>query len=322
MNPRRLQGLARKVQFPIYTLLFWLLAMAPASADDNAVHSLHPGVLIGIDDQLAWVADPRGRVSALELADGSLSWQGPAEGLPLALWRGELLVLARNEGRGTMSLLALDPLTGEQLSSYVVQMPERVAAFIDAQPGRRFEAWAMIEDDALQIHWEYAERSLRGALLVEETDAARVQLSGVIELDTAERQAAPLDGKPARRPRIDLDASERLPDIAATQFHSANRRHVQHAAAVEVPVLGQQWRWTLHEGNGRQIGTLLAPYSTAPFLLQERQVWWRSEPLAIARADGTIDAWGPRLVAQDIGEDLPRWIFELFDPVFRGPLPP
>jgi hypothetical protein len=310
-----------QIAYTPFALLCGLIMLAPAWAAGGDVHALHPGVLIDADAELVWVADPRGRVSALSLDDGSALWQGPAEGLPLALWGGELLVLARSEGRGSMNLLALDPLSGQQLSSYAVDLPEAVAASIDAQPNRQFDAWAMVVNDTLQIHWQYAQWSLRGALLID-ADEARVDLSGVIALDATERQATVLQGLSARRPRPDLDASERLPDIAATQFRSADRRHVQHAVPADASAPGQQWRWYLHGSDGRQIGTMLAPYSTAPFVLHQGRVLWRSEPLALARAEGAIDAWGPRLVAQDLGKDAPRWIFELFDPLFRGPLPP
>jgi hypothetical protein len=48
---------------------------------------LAPGVLVGTSGPtpLAWVAGARGVVTAIQLDDGGVRWQGPAEGLPLAL---------------------------------------------------------------------------------------------------------------------------------------------------------------------------------------------------------------------------------------------
>lgn len=311
----------RQDRSALILLLLWLLAAAPAWALGEDSHALHPGVLLAPADGLAWVADPQGRVCALALADGSLRWQGPAEGLPLALWQGGLLVLARSEGRGRIDLLLLDPLSGELQSSHSAELPEAVAAVIDAQPNRRFEAWAVVVEDSLQVHWEFAEWPLRGALIAD-AGSSRIEYSGVIEVDPAARHATLLDGTPARRPRPDLDASEALAGIDATQFRSADRRHLQHAEAEEDARLSWQWRWSLHAASGQRVGSMRAPYSTAPFLLHEGRVLWRSEPLLLVRAEDAVEGWGPRLVAQQLEGAEPLWIFELFDPVYRASLPP
>jgi hypothetical protein len=307
----------------------WLLAGATAAAQQPATFiPMAPGVVVGSGGQepVAWVADDRGRVAAIDLDDGSVRWRGPAEGLPLALVDQQLVVLGRPQGAGRISLLLLDPDTGASRGGIVGDLPEGVLATPDPKPNRRFAATADSHSGSLRVRWSYAEWPLRGALLERDPGSGdeRRELAGAVVVDFASNRVVTIDarGVPSA-PAPDLTASERLPSLDGTQFRAADDLTVLVSSAVTDAVLGSQWRWSLHErSSGRALGNLTLPYAQAPFLLRGTQLLWRSEPLTQLKSADDYETLPARLVAHELGSGRELWSVALFDLKFRGAPPP
>ena len=289
---------------------------------------LAPGVLISTSEQapVAFVADAQGRVAAIGLNDGVVSWRGPAEGLPLALVGRQLVVLGRPGGPGQLSLQLLDPEDGSALGGVVGELPEGVLASPDAQPNRVFEATADTSTGALRIRWSYAEWPLQGAQILRKPGAGtgRREASGVVSVDFAANRVQEVSEQGMPAPRIpDLIGSQRLASVEGTQILAADDAFVQVSTAVADESLGVQWRWSLHErSSGRSAGTILLPYASAPFLLRGNQLLWRSEPLTQRQPSGTYLTHPARLVAQDLTQGRELWSVDLLDRKYRGVLPP
>jgi hypothetical protein len=312
----------------IAALLGLLLGVPIAAQQPLSASELAPGVLISAPAQepLAWVADASGRVAAVALDDGAVRWRGPAEGLPLALVDHQLIVLARPDGLGKLSLQLVDPDDGAVLGGVIGELPSGVLASPEAQPNRIFQATADTSTGALMIRWSYAEWPLQGAMLPQEPGAGspRRQSSGVVSVDFAANrvQAASDRGlPPARTP--DLIGAERLGSLDGTQFRAADDAFVQVSTAVADDVLGTQWRWSLHErASGRSVGNLVLPYASAPFLLRGNQLLWRSEPLVRRQSSGDYENLPVRLVAQALTDGRELWSIALLDRTFRAAPPP
>lgn len=287
--------------------------------------TLSPGVLVSGPDQtqIAWAADDQGRVAAIRLEDGAAIWRGPAEGLPLALFDGQLVVLGRPDRTGRLSLILLDPETGAARGGLLGDLPAGVLATPEAQPNRRFEVSADADTGALRIRWSHAEWPLRGAALADGAGEPR-RLEGVLEVDFAANRLTAIDaaGMPALR-TPDLSGSERLSQLDGTQFRAADDATVQVASAIADESLGTQWRWSLHERNsGLRLGQLSLPHAHAPFLLRGTRLLWRSAPLTLRSSAGDYRELPERLVAQDLANGRELWAFALLDREFRGALPP
>ncbi len=310
-------------------LCLTMLVQMPLSAAEaeGPPATLAPGVLLGGEDHpsIAWVADTEGKVAAVDLGSGALTWRGPAQGLPLALVDRQLVVLGRPQSAGQISLLLLDPGTGEPLGGLTGALPEGVLASPDAQPNRRFTAVADISTGELRVLWTYSEWPLRGALLQDsDPDSERVELNGVVVADFgANRLQA---GNPADFPAQaspDLIGSERVSGLAGTQFRSADGSYAQVATAVADGHLGAQWRWTLHErSSGRALSQVVLPYAHAPYLVNGNRVIWQSPPLTQRQASGDYLEQPSRLVATELGSGRELWSVGLLAQEYRGVLPP
>lgn len=305
-----------------------LASTAVVAQEPSSFIPMAPGVLVGAGEQgdVAWIADDKGRVAAIDLDDGSVRWRGPAEGLPLALADRQLVVLGRPQGAGRISLLLLDPATGASLGGVVGELPEGVLATPDPKPNRRFAATADTSSGSLRIRWTYVEWPLRGARLELAPGSAdeRRELAGAVSVDFAASQVVAIDARGvATAPAPDLAAGERLASLDGTQFRAADEFAVMVSTAVADEVLGTQWRWSLHErASGRALGKLTLPYAHAPFLLRGTRLLWRSEPLTRLKSPGSYEALPARLLAQDIGSGRELWSVALFDTRFRAAPPP
>lgn len=321
-------NLRRKQLRAIVTLAaLVVLAGAPVHAQQPpAAIPMAPGVLVSGsgDTPIAWIADARGQVAAIRLDDGAATWRGPAEGLPLALFDQQLVVLGRPARAGQLSLQLLDPASGEVRGGLVGELPAGVLASPDPQPNRSFVAQADTSSGTLRIRWSHAHWPLRGAATAEGEDDGYRRQEGAVSVDFASLRVAPIaaSAMPAAR-TPDLSASERLAHLDGTQFRAADDATVQVSTAQADAVLGTRWRWSLHErSSGRALGNLTLPQANAPFLLSDSRLLWRAEPLTQRQASGDYFALPVRLVAQHLGSGRELWSVELLDHRFLGTLPP
>lgn len=299
-------------------------AAVPAPGDGGAGALLGDDVVLAPASDRAFVTDPRGRVTALDLDTGAARWQGPARGRPLALHGGRLWVLAAPSGAGELVLEGLDPETGQVQARLGAPLPGAALASPFAQPASRFDILARSAGGGLELHWHAEHRPLRGALIEAPGEETAGRADGVLVLDVAGGQLAVAEGivaRPWRRP--DLPEAARLAGATGTQFASADGEHVLTAAAEPDRTVGIRWRWRLlRRHDGREAGSLLSNHPMAPFQVRGSRVVWREEPTAVAGAGGRLVETGVRLLAADLATGRVLWTFALADPVHRLPPPP
>ncbi len=307
--------------------LAFLVSMPVPAQQPLAGIELAPGVLVSDSEQapLAWIADASGRIAAIDLGSGEVRWRGPAEGLPLVLFDQQLVVLARPDGLGKLSLQRVDPNDGSVLGGVAGELPAGVLASPDAQPNRIFAASADTRGGTLRIRWSYTEWPLQGAMLPLRPGATsrRTQASGVVSVDFAGNRLLPVGGPTPAERSPDLIGAERLAHLEGTQMRAADDAFVQVASAVADDVLGTQWRWSLHErASGRAMGNVVLPYAAAPFLLRGNQLLWQSQPLTRMQSSGTYQHLPARLVAQSLVSGRELWSVAVLDRSYRDTLPP
>lgn len=305
-----------KISRAILSVCVWAIASLAAAAGVP----LGTGIVVDADQRLAYVAAPEGRIAAVNLGDGSLRWDGPALGHPLAMLEPGLLVAMQPEARGVWPLAWVDPATGAVGARFSAAMPPGLLASLEALPNQRFEVFVRAVDGGVELHWFSQRWPFRGAKL--EDDEGLIEQSGVVRVDANASRAVLTDAE-ATRPRIDLDAGERIAGLADVQLRSADDRHVMQRSPVADDVLGQRWSWQIHRrSNGARLAELQLPEAAAPWLIEGARMLWVASPMAVANASGEVVELPARLIAVDLSKGTELWTVALRDPVFRGSMPP
>jgi hypothetical protein len=303
-----------------FRMLLSLLVWAFSSLSLAAGVPLSAGIVIDPDQRLAWVAAPEGRIAAVALADGSLRWNGPALGHPLALLEPGLLVALQPEAAGVWPLAWVDPATGEVGERFAATMPEEVLASMEALPNQRFDVFVQAVEGGVELHWFSQRWAFRGAKL--EDDEGSTLREGVVRVESAASRAERIEAQ-AVRPRIDLDASERIAGLAELQLRSADDRHLMQRSPVADERYGQRWNWQIHtRSNGARVAEVQLPDAAAPWLLDGDRLLRVTRPMIVRNDAGELVEWPARLIAVSLGDAAELWTVALRDPVFRGSLPP
>lgn len=281
---------------------------------------LSSGIVVDPDQRMAWVAAPEGRVAAVDLSDGSLRWNGPALGHPLALLEPGLLVALQPEAPGLWPLAWANPETGELGERFYAVMPEGVLASLEALPNQRFEVYALSVEGGVELHWFSQRWAFRGAKL--EDDEGVTLREGVVRVEAAASRAELIESQ-AQRPRIDLDAAERIAGLDELQLRSADDRHLMQRRPMVDERYGQRWNWQIHaRSNGARVAEVQLPDAAAPWLLDGDRLLWVSRPMVVSDDAGELIELPARLIAVSLGDSAEVWAVALRDPVFRGSLPP
>lgn len=301
-----------------FMLALGLLLFASGSAAAGV--SLGTGIVVDPVQRLAWIAAPEGRIAAVDLADGQIRWNGPALGHPLARLDPGLLVALQPEAPGVWPLAWVDPQTGAVGERFEASLPSDVLASLEALPNQRFEVHVQVVEGGVALHWFSQRWPFRGAKL--EEDEGVTLREGVIRVDAAQSRAAASDATPTR-PRIDLDASERIAGLDAIQLRSADDRHLMQRTPVADAQWGQRWVWQIHtRSNGGKLAEVTLPEAAAPWLVDGERLLWVARPAVLVDAEGAALEQPARLVAVNLADADELWSVALRDPVFRGSTPP
>lgn len=298
----------------------WMLALSAAAGAAGV--PLGTGVILDLGRATAWVAAPEGRIAAVNLDDGSLRWNGPALGHPLALVDGQLLVALRPDALGIWPFALVNPDTGAVGERFSVTMPAGVMACLEPMPSQQFEVFARLSGGQVELHWFSQRWALRGARLADDEGVTAAE--GVVRVDPAAARALRLDAAATLvRLRIDLDVSERIAGLGDVQFRAADDRHLMVREPVADPTLGTRWSWQIHaRAGGQEVARFTLPEAVAPWLLEGERLYWVARPLLAVDANGLGREQPARLVAMRVGDGAERWSVTLRDPVYRGSAPP
>lgn len=306
------------------------LLLALLARPAQAAVELAPGLWVDQESQRAFLSNPSGLPEARALSDGRLLWTGDEPARLLLQMGAHWLALGQPEQVGWGRLLVLDSASGRQVKQLPFELPQGVSATVGAEPQRRFDARAEAIGDGVRLHWRFEAQPLRGALL-EDSGAAvaseGISDEGVVDIDFSGARALALprrDVKPQPLPRgPDLQPEQRITGLGERQFRSADDAHVLAPEPKQDSQFGIVWRWNFaSRARGRLDASLELPFALAPFLLQDAHLLYQAPPLSYARADGSWQHHGLRLVMHELESGRELWSAELLDTVFRGVLPP
>lgn len=303
----------------LHRFLLALPLLLLASLGHAAGVPLGPAVVVDAGQGLAWIAAPAGRIAAVDLANGTLRWNGPAQGHPLARLEPGLLVALQPDDTGVWPFAWVNPDTGAVGERFSASLPADVLASLEALPNQRFEVFVRAVEGGVELHWFSQRWAFRGAKL--EDDEGVIQREGVVRVEAASSRAY-ADASRPQRPRIDLAPGERLAGISEVQLRAADDRHVMQRSAVEDAVLGQRWRWQIDERNGTRVASVTLAEAAAPWMINGTQLLWVARPLLIANESGEFIETPARLIAVGLADSEELWSVALRDPVFRSSMPP
>lgn len=302
--------------------LLLILAIAAPAAVAEAPMLLSTGVVLDREGAHVVLSAPDLTIESRNAADGALRWRAERTGLVLGLVEGAVFALAPTDRAGGR-VLVLSPVDGSELAVIDLPLPQQVYADPRPEPDRRFLADLHATAAGLELHWQYEQRPLRGALLADDDPA--VALSGVLALGLAERRAHSLD-RPVRPTIGRLHAvapSERRSDIGGQQFYSLDQRHLVGIESLSDAVVGYVYRWrVLTRDGGVDLGAAVLPEGGGEFLVQDGALLLTLPPRLVRLSDGRGRFEARRIVVLDLAAGRERWRADLYDPVYRGPLPP
>lgn len=307
---------------PLTRTLIALAALVWTGMAPAAGVPMGTSVVVDAAERTAWIAAPEGRVAAVDLTDGRTRWNGPALGHPLARLDSGLLVALPPERAGTWRLAWVDPASGMPGDTFEAELPADVLASLEALPNQTFEVFVRPAERGVELHWFSQRWAFRGAKL--EDDEGVTVREGVIGIDATRSRATRLDTA-AIRPRIDLDADERIAGLAASdlQLRSADDRHLMVRNPIADARLGQRWEWQLHSRQGGEaVASVTLTEPAAPWLIDGDRLLWVARPALAVDDRGNLQEQPARLVAVGLENSNERWSVMLRDPVFRGSTPP
>jgi len=180
---------------------------APAAATWIAI----PGGIADARGTVAYVANAKEGVDALDMVSGDLLWDTKQAVHPLALDGARLIAQApRNQKKpSTMNIVVLDSATGKVIADpRPINFPDWIA--VDGGIGLKFDCVASVEDNDLIISW-VAERQFAG--IVEEkakaaaAATARKVESGIARMNLETGQAGVNTDSVLRVPRLPREKS-------------------------------------------------------------------------------------------------------------------
>lgn len=309
-------------------LVAMALLLAPALC--GAFTTIHPGIVADDDLARVYASDRAGTLHALEVDSGRSLWRSEGPAYALGMIGGAVVALAPSGGTSDAVLRAWDAASGEALGAARVALPPGVSLDFRPQPASRLETRVSAMADGLRLDWHYRAWPLRGALLIgpddREQEDGRIERSGAIEvrLVDVELVARALDDapRPATFNARTVDPGERFAGTTGEHFLAADDRSVAVSDEVPHPQLGYIQRLDVRSRSGEPIGMLESPYAWLPFVVRERLMLYRIDPVMTdLPGEGRVEH-GSRLIAHDFATGKVRWSFDALERRYFGPQPP
>lgn len=316
-----------------------VLCIALSSLAASA-QELREGLLVHPEQNVAYVMTPQGGIAAIDLATGAQRWTTTAAAKPLALVGNRLVSQLEPKTAEDRDDLQLAALNVQQRGSVVVRseadLPDTVRVAATQTLEGRFSARAEPAGvNAAAVTWSFVpapnpfrgmppdprepRRSGTGPL----ADAAPDATSGTLRmnLDTGAIGSAPgpLAEAATRTQEWVIPASE-IDASAATQYESADGKHVLTSERVADDRTWEKYRWIVSEaGSGRKVGDIQMHVAFSPFVVRGNTIIFETTPYVLRGDEQEEPA---KLRAFDLATGREVWSVEVREVVYRGPMPP
>ncbi|HEY0171178.1 MAG TPA: hypothetical protein VGB98_09150 [Pyrinomonadaceae bacterium] len=339
-------------------LMLGALPLFPARAaaqkeDTSGGVELRPGLLIHPTLDVAYVMTPQG-VAAIDIATGTKKWDSTAAAKPLTLAKNLLISQADSRNDGNLLVLVGLDVEGRGSPSLrgTTDLPGSVKISVGETPDGKFDLTARPSANAVLLTWAFDPATARGrdeerrvvkvetnpaegepqpfrnSRLLKQLETQTSTAGGLLmSLTTGQvtHQATPQDSflrlqvdEPP--PRRILSAGEKVAAAAAaTQYVSADGRHVLASERIGDDRIWEKYRWTVYERRtGRRLGELQTHLAFSPFVVRGALVIFETTPFT-RRGERPEPA---KLRAYSLITGREAWSVTVREIVYRGPFPP
>ena len=292
--------------------------------------TLRPGIVIDPAANIVYAMTPEG-VAAIDLASGAKRWTTSSAAKPLALTSNRLISQVEPKIRtNELELAVLDTTEkGAIAARGVTELPSFVRVAIGQTLEGRFESEARPQANSAIVSWRFEGQALRG--LVKEPESgtsdavspAQRSAEGAVQMDLATGAVSPTAADAATRPparRWILETNEKISGAAAgaTQYESADGRHILASERIADDKTWAKYRWTVYEkGTNKRVGQFKTHLAFTPFVVRDSLLIYETTPYV---RGGSAEPAKLRGVNLATGQE--SWSVEVRELEFRGPFPP
>jgi hypothetical protein len=294
--------------------------------------TLRPGIVIDPAGNTIYAMTPEG-VAAIDLASGAKRWTTNSAAKPLAITSNRLISQVEPKSRTNQLELAVLDTTerGAIAARGVTELPSFVRVAIGQTLEGKFESEARTLANSAIVTWRYARQPVRGLVREPErgtTDVVQAQATGAqpsaegaVQMDLTTGAVSPAAADLAARPlarRWVLETNEKISGAGATQYESADGRHILASERIADDKTWAKYRWTVFErSTNRRVGQFQTHLAFTPFVVRDSLLIYETTPYV---RGGSAEPAKLRGVNLATGQET--WSVEVRELEFRGPFPP
>ena len=317
----------------VLTVLVGLSPFVNGQQPAAAPTTLRPGIVIDPATNIVYAMTPEG-VAAIDLASGAKRWTTSSAAKPLAIASNRLISQVEPKIRtNELELAVLDTTEkGAIAARGVTELPSFVRVAIGQTLEGRFESEARPQAGSAVVSWRYEGQPLRGLVRERESgtnDAVApsqptgASAEGAVQMDLATGAVSPVAADAATRPaarRWIVETNEKVSGAgaSATQYESADGRHILASERIADDKTWAKYRWTVYEkGTNKRVGQFQTHLAFTPFVVRDSLLIYETTPYV---RGGSAEPAKLRGINLATGQET--WSVEVRELEFRGPFPP
>ena len=295
--------------------------------------TLRPGIVIDPAANIIYAMTPEG-VAAIDLASGAKRWTTNSAAKPLAITSNRLISQVEPKIRTNQLELAVLDTTekGVIAARGVTELPSFVRVAIGQTLEGRFESEARTLANSAVVTWRYARQPLRGLVREPERGTTNVvpqaqstggqpSAEGAVQMDLTTGAVSPAAADLAAHPSVrrwSLEANEKISGAGATQYESADGRHILASEQIADDKTWAKYRWTIFErSTNKRVGQFQTHLAFTPFVVRDSMLIYETTPYIRGKSAEPAKLRGVSLAT---GQET--WSVEVRELEFRGPFPP
>lgn len=285
-------------------------------------YEIRPGVVIDRASSSVFIMHPETGIQSVDLETGDTKWATRGADKPL-LVSGNILLAQIATETARLDLAILDIAgNGAVIDRISVELPQGIIASINDGAGRSFEVRAVELESKVYLRWTEYRREVAA---VERLQKDMVVQSGFGRVNLNERTfvggSEKIDQRIFQRLSPDLAGNERIREVEATQFRSADQRYAMTSEPVADNRVWEKYEWSIwHRDTGKLVGRIRDFQRYSPFTVVSSILIQEVAPHA-QRQDGQIIAVPMSVRAVDLDKGQEIWRHSVRDTAYVGPLP-
>jgi hypothetical protein len=315
-------------------------ARGATSAESDRVTSfkLSSGVVVDTSRRRIYATSVDGGIAAVDFSNGKHIWINNAAAKPIGMAADRLVCQAEAAGKpNDLKIVALDPATGDKVSSGSVTLPEGVQPSVTGSLKGDFVATADTAEGGAIVYWQFVKRPQQGRsphakATLRQSGSGASDVAPVrpdkgtfrMNLTTGAVSASPSTdaGFPETAQQKGLDAAQAIDAVGERQFLSADRRDIVVTKKTGGEMEPKRYTLTIYDRRtNARLGELKSHFSVLPFFVSDSMIIYESAQYGERTAAGFVQR-PRRLVASDLKTGLEVWALDLPAIAYSGSFPP